>query len=256
MDILNSFKVNELDIQLPSGKKIRIRERNGEDEEIISKVKNTDDGSSLNKFLTNLVVWDDEKNGKPTEADIIQWKLADKYVALVKERIFSLGAEMVFEYEFKNGAKAQFEEDLSKYDWDFAKGNPPAKGEPGYLETYPKAYPNGKEKVRIFTTSSGKTIEYDYMTGVGEKRALDIDPKELTSAHTLLLRNIKLRSGSESVPLHSTKVFSAKDLSEIRTDILKNDPQFELITRLEGPKGVVEYITLLSVGAFFTPVVI
>ena len=63
-----------LPIKLPSGESVIIREQNGEDDEVISKSKDTLDGSSITKFLKGIIVWYSKYPDVVVDSDMV-WNM-------------------------------------------------------------------------------------------------------------------------------------------------------------------------------------
>jgi hypothetical protein len=245
---------NFIDFRLPSGKTVRIREQNGEDDDKLTLVKDNKDGVAMNKFIAGIIL---ELNGSAVVLqadDIKQWLLRDKYYLLFKSRRFSLGDQVFFDYTFQDGTMAPMEEDLAKYDFDYSTGTPPKKGQPDYNPLVAQSYPEAL-KVNL-VLNSGKKVSYEYMTGEHEQRLLGRVENELTLNDKLRFRNLKLMvDGGGYQQIDRFNQFSARDMYEIRSSIEVEDSEFSLITECRNPKtNAIEKVSLLALNDFFFPV--
>ena len=91
-------QVETYKVTLPSGQGVEIRESNGEDEEVLSKVAYVKDGTSYYRYLANIIV-----EPRVNHEEVKKWKSTDIYYAMFKSRLISLGSSMEFEYEFADG---------------------------------------------------------------------------------------------------------------------------------------------------------
>lgn len=244
------------DFTLPSGNKLRIREQNGEDDDVLSKVKDNKDGSAMHNYIAAITL---EYNGTTglTGEQVKTWGLRDKYYAILKSRRFSLGDVVFFDYTFEDGKQLGFEEDLAKYDWDFSTGKPPQKGQKGYSKDVPQSYPSETDKSIEFKLSSGKICCYEFMTGEHEMKTLGKSENELTLNDRLRFRNfkLKLKDSDPWTQLDRFNMFTAREMYDIRTHLDMNDPDFILKSDVRHPDGGrTESISLLHISDFFFPV--
>lgn len=238
-----------LDVLLPSGKVVTIRERNADDEDALSNPQDFDRGESIPKFLSRLVT-----SEKLTWESIQKWPIRDKYYLMFKERRWQFGDTMHFTYKFADGAVGYFDTDLKKYDWDFTK-EAPAKGQPGYLECRIVKYKAYGETSMKLTTRSGREYEIDYLTGEGESKTLGMNMSSLTMNVRYQIRNLKVKmpDGKWFQP-ETYGMISGKDASELRTFMEENDPEFALDEEIVHPRTrEVISISLFALTDFFFP---
>jgi|SRR6478609_5110199 len=254
---VSSIGVPTLDFTLPSGNTLRIREQNGEDDDILSKVKDNRDGSAMHNFIAQIIL---ELNGqavKLTAAEVAKWKLRDKYFTLFKSRKFSLGDLVIFDHKFMDGTTIGFEENLTQYDYDYSTlsvKSMPKKGESGYNSLLAQPYPNGKDSIE-HTLTSGKKIMYDFMTGVYEGETLTRDEATMSINDKLRYRKFKLFHEGKWEVIERFNMFTSREMHEIRTHLEVNDPDFTLTSVVKNPDtGMNETISLLMVQDFFFPV--
>lgn len=240
------------DITLPSGKYIKMRERNGDDEDVISRTKDARDGMSIPNFLSKLIV-----SEPMTPAMILKWKVRDKYYLLFKERLLTWGDEMTFDHKFADGETHNFTEDLSKFDWDFTDPNAraPKKGEEGYEMARILPYDSGENHMLEGRTSSGKNFRMKYLTSELENKTLGSTMDSLSINDKLRIRDFELQDAGEV--WHKVEKFNmlnAKEMQEIRKVVLEKDGDFDLTVEVTHPtKGIIEYVSLMNLPDFFFP---
>lgn len=237
-----------IDILLPNNKLLTLRERNGEDEGILSTVGDYKNGNAIPKFLAAL------SNGALTALDIKQWPIRNKYYAMFKERIANFGSVVEWDHTFADGTIQRVGEELSKFDWDFTKGTPPAQGEEGYVAGRIIPYPMGEDRY-TGTTSSGKNYRFEYLTGIGEEKTLEVGMDALNLNTKLITRNfeVQVKTGTW-MKVERFNIFTGKEMSEIRTTVELVDPDFSLNVYVKHPKGgATEEISLFGVPDFFYP---
>jgi hypothetical protein len=154
---------------LPTGSSVTIRETDGEDEDVISRVGDALDGASINKFISRIVIKHSAyPDTRITPEMVKSWPLADKYYTLLKSRVHSLGEELIFMFKcpekdcLKESKQA---ENLNIYDHDLSIGNPD-ESEPHY-EKKVKLYPNKSQTSFTHTLSTGKVVFFDLLSGIG-----------------------------------------------------------------------------------------
>lgn len=243
---------NTLTFKVPSGFEVTIREQDGEDDDIISKMKNSQDGSSISKFVSSILLGTSLTKGRPTPNDIQVWKNRDKYHVLLKSRIFSLGSEILYKHKCTACKKeTNYEEDLKPYDRDFSKS--PEDSDNGFkFQIQP--YINGEALEAELTLQSGKRIKYKYLNGLSEKKLLDFPKDDMSKNTELLLRGIEWFYQDRWQKIENFKVFSARDMKEIRTHVEKHDLPFEAASECTCPFCEnVDTISLITQPDFFFP---
>ena len=98
----------------PSGFKYSIREQNGADEDILSNPMDSKNLMNLTKFIQAIVVDTDfTPNRRLTVEDADRIPLNDRYHIIFMSRIFSLGEEVEFEYNWgQNGGSVTYGQSL------------------------------------------------------------------------------------------------------------------------------------------------
>lgn len=242
---------------LPSGIEVKFREQNGDDDEILSLIRNNEDGSSIPRFINAILKSDNPTTNKPwTYQEIEQWRTNDQLYLLLYSRAMSLGEEMdvVFTCPHCETPDQKFKEDLRGYFYDYKKPIPKV-GEPGYNKyACPTYLDNGRK--REVTLSSGKLIRYKYKTGALDTKTLEIDEKDISSNTPLRLRELSIKQGEQWMVVQVFNIFSGKEMKEIRQDIALYDPTFEAVSeyKCQNPKcKKVHKLSLIVQPDFFFP---
>lgn len=109
------IQLRTLDLVAPSGYKYTIREQNGADEDILSNPVDSKDLTNLAKFIAAIVVSTDfTKSGKLTVEQSRAIPALDRNYILIKNRMFSMGDTVEFDYTFNDGTSYGFEQDLNE----------------------------------------------------------------------------------------------------------------------------------------------
>jgi len=238
----------------PSGFEVTIRETNGQDDGIFSKVSNQKDAKALNLYLANIIT---ELNGETTikPNDILKLRVRDKYYILFKSRRLSLGDEVTWSHTFPDGVIADMVEDIAKYDFDYSKDIPAYKGQEDYNPLV--ATPYEKETFVRFKLSSGHIVQFDYMTGIQEKKTLGVNEATLDINSRLTIRNFKLmkdESDEEGQFIENFQSFPSRIMAEIRARLDTYDSEWILPTDIRHPDtGEVTQISLFQLPDFFYP---
>ena len=243
----------------PDGLQLTIRETNGEDESVLSKVANTNDNSSFPKFVSNICT---SVNGdrKPTVAEVSNWKAKNVYYTLLKSRLHSLGKEVTFRLNCSEPSctycrtkhPITFEEDLSTYDWDLSKA-PPTKDEPGYSKVRISPYPTSNEH-HTFTVASGRKYRFKYKTFALELKGLALPQDTIDINTPLVLRELEIESASGwSKVLHFLAIPS-REMSEIRKEVQEQDPDWDATSEATCPGcGTIYRTNIFTQPNFFFP---
>lgn len=248
------FKPTTKTITLPSGKKIVIREQNGDDDEILTLSESVMAGKSLQAFVASITV-NDSENKKPTIEDVLKWKINDVYVTALKSRIFSLGPVLDFKVECPDcKTVSNFTENLSEYDHDYSLPFP----ENAKLSIC-RPYKNGQSLEVNLTLSSGRVIKYLCRTGDLDTLSLEIPDNTVSKNTEFLLRKVSLRAKENNfLPLTTFGMLSARDMSEIRKSFEENDPAWDFKStcacgnaKCKRPMA----LPLLTQSSFFFPVI-
>lgn len=240
-------------IILPDLEPIQIRETNGEDEGIISSLQDATTGENLNKFLASVVKIPTEEDLKrATVQDILNWPLNNKYYTIFKVRRLSLGDILKFNHTCTNpacGCITEYEDNISEYDNDFK--NPT----PGTNKIQP--YPNGKYREITILLSSGKRVKWYVRDGNSEKVALETPLDSLNKNSSLIERNLQIANGDKYEKVTNFKIFSSKDMVEIRASVEKYDKAWDCTLTLKCPKCQnTDKPSLFSIPDFFFPTAI
>lgn len=247
-----------LEFYVPSGTRVIIREQNGRDDEIISRTADVKAFLAFNLFIKAIVLeWGDRKGISLNE--VMDMKLRDKYYILLQSRIFSLGADFHFNWDWEgDGKPTEYQEDLNKYLFDYSKPEayPWDETMMGYFAFRLPPYVEGTAKTREISLSSMKTLRYNFQDGHSEKYLLEATEETNTINSELYGRKMqmKLPGNDEWVTITSFESFSAREMMEIRTDIKLNDPVVELVTPIEDENGRKMMVPFVGIQDFYFPV--
>ena len=252
---------------LPSGYSCEIREQNGEDEEILSNPATIKNFMNINEFIAGIVIHTDfTASGKFLVKDVLKLPLLDRAVILINSRIFSLGSELEFTYKWprpensKSQAEFTYTQDLNDYIFE-DYGNKPTDEEfdlkpdavPYYLLEEDKDNP-GKVKLTDlhFTLSSGKEIMWDVATVESEQYLMKLGIDNISRNKDLIARNLRLKVDGNWEKVQNFRLFSVKDMAEMRKEILSSDPTFTGNTDIEDPiTHNKAQVSILSLPTFF-----
>lgn len=238
----------------PAGYQYTIREQNGADEDILSNPVDAKDLTNLTKFISSIVVNTDFTSyGKLTLQDVDRLPLNDRYSIIFHSRIFSLGEEVEFEYDWGNqGGVVNYSQNLKEFIFDDYSKIPTDEE----LESKPHAipyYPMTKKLTDyIVTLSSGKVVSFDLMNGLQERMLIKLPVEKQTRNSSLLARNLKLQVEGNFEKVTSFAIFTPKDMVELRKEILAMDPIFDGNTDIEHPSlGLKEKFPIMLTQTFF-----
>lgn len=250
---------NTLTFKLPSGYEVTIREQNGEDDDILSNPVEAKSLMNISRFLSGIIV-DTDYNDRHrlTPEEVQDMPSLDRYAIMMNSRIFSIGKELDFDYDWSMSEgkpdKKSYVVDLSKeFLFDYSKV--PSEEE---MDEKPNAipfYPSGKQQKDIhLVTSSGKELTFDLLNANGEAYVLNLPEAERTKNQELIARNLKLKVGDNYELVKNFKMFSVKDMMEIRKTVKDYDPIFAGVTEITNPDtGKSILIPVMSVDNFFYP---
>lgn len=238
----------------PSGFQYQIREQNGADEDILSNVQDLRTLMNFTKFIVAIVTKTNfTSSGKLTIEDALNLPVNDRYCILFQSRIFSLGEEVEFEYDWgaDKGGKVSYGQDLREYLFDY-KGVPSEEE----LNAKPDAipyYPMGVMlKDHEYMLSSGKKIKFDIMTGRDEQKFISMPPEKQTRNAPLLCRNLQLVVDGNWERVENFTLFSVRDMAEMRKHILSIDPVFRGDSHITNPSTGEEAIyPIIGAPSFF-----
>jgi hypothetical protein len=258
-EILPIFQGEKHTIYLPSGRVVIVRETNGDDDDTLSRLADSD-GNSVFNFLANIVMHDQYLNKKPLVEDIMGWHASDKYYLLYKQRLINRGSKLEFQHECQNDkcptnqpsfldSKAiTYEQDLNMYDGNLADADYKPKN------SQPVKYPKGKDLEYEFTISSKKRFKVSILTGLLEKIQLEQPVGSLSKNSILTARNLSVWDKSQWVPVKFFGAFSSRELSEVRGLVRDNDPLFDPMVSFNCQYCKQPYnVPLLAIPVFFWP---
>lgn len=261
---LKIYEGAKLTFTCPTGRKITIREKNGDDDDILTPIverKHPEDViNAINEYVMALVRHD-SLTGKEyiTLEDVLNMDLRDKYYILLKSRIHSDGNELKFEHTCRNsrcGHKDIYKEDLNIYDADLN----PKKYQKSDFEYQIFPAPLGSKTEEELLLPSNLKVKYDMMTGKGEIKILDLvgdNPEKAKISKNLdyLARNLQVFHEGKWQPVYSFAIFGSKDMKVLRNSVDTNNAQWSMLSELECPKcGNKHLVALTNIEDFFFPV--
>lgn len=245
------FAGDEHEILLPSGKIVTIRETNGEDDGILSKIKNAKDNTHIYNFLANIIIKDHDTNDKVMASDIMDWLINDKYYLLFKQRIINLGSEFKMRHVCENETckkQSDYTENLLEIDGDLGSKD----YKPGPNQIAP--YEFGKAREVEFTSSRKNKFKFDCLTGNLEKKDLDIPNGDKDVNNGLIARNVQVFENGTWIRLFNWGKFPSKEMVELRTFVYQKDKPFEPLVSFICDKCNTPYqVSLFYIPAFFFP---
>ena len=261
------IQLRKMAFTLPSGYSCEIREQNGEDEEVLSNPANIKNFMNINEFIAGIVIHTDfTASGKLLVQDVMKLPLLDRAVILINSRIFSLGEELEFNYKWprpensKDQAEFTYTQNLKDYIFE-DYGVKPDEEE---LKAKPDAVPyylleedeNNPGKIKLtdhkFTLSSGKDIMWDVATVESEQYLMKLGLDNISRNKDLIARNLRLNVDGNWEKVQNFKLFSVRDMAEMRKEILASDPSFMGTTDIEDPiTHSKTQISILTVPTFF-----
>ncbi len=244
--------MNQTKINTPSGDTYVIREQTGADDDLLSRL-DVDEATTINRYIA-AIIESGPKGKRLTLEDVEKLLLRDKYVILFKSRIFSLSEKLIFSYNWTpDDEPLEYITDLQEYVWDYS--NPvPELGEEGYSRH--RITPYGvNDRVVNFDLTSGKSVSFEFLDGVGEKYLLSIKPMERSINKQLIARGFKYNDGKKMVGVKNFQVFTSRDMMEIRNKVDEFDPALEGTTNIVNPNtGENLDLPIIAIKDFYYPV--
>jgi len=246
------------ELLLPSGFTVRIREQNGNDDDILSNKATSRDLTNINIFLASLIIWTDlpfAVNNRITAEQVKNMLLRDKYFIIFASRQHSVGDDVSFEYDWgkENGGKFKYTEHLSNYVKDFTKPIP-KEGEEGYFPYTIKPYDVDEPYKKLETIIGSKKLRFNLMDGHSEQYLLGLTIEQNTLNAEIKSRNLEILINESWHKVDNFQSFTKKEMASLRNYIYKLDPEFQGLTDLENPQThqKISY-PLIAAPDFFYP---
>lgn len=225
----------------PSGYSYTIREENGEDEEILSNQADVNGGLNIAKFLTAIIVATDfTESGNVTLDEVLDIPSLDRSLILFRSRIFSLGKNVPFYYDWTQGRgePTLYEQDITELIYDDYSNEvslEEKQQKPGALPFYPdrEIARAIKFKDYEFELTSGKRIKFDFMNSRLEQKFIESDKQ--TRNTSLLCRNLCLLVNGTWEKVQRFHLFSVKDMAEIHECVQAVDPYWNGLADITNP---------------------
>lgn len=249
---------------LPSGYSCEIREQNGEDEEILSNPSDVKTFMNLNKFVAGIVIKTDfTASGKLLVEDVLNLPLLDRAAIMMNSRIFSLGSELEFNHTWprpqgsKDSGECIYTQDLKEFLFDDYSQVPTEEeldSKPEAIPYYPRNDFSKKVQLKGYELelTSGKKVRWDLATVSSEIYLMKVGFENITRNKDLLARNLQLEVDGKWEKVQNFRLFSVKDMAEMRKEILSNDPSFTGLTDIEDPvTHEKSQVSVMAVPTFF-----
>lgn len=240
-------------ITLPSGRVIKMREPNANDEGVLSNVELARDSSNVINFLANIVMEDSFLGRKPLVEDIKEWKRNDIYWAMFKQRVIYSGFDFIFNHEcYNRDCKHKFvvEEDLRMMAGDFEELSDEDNKK---VKIWVPGYPN-KEKTEITFTTDKRTFRFKNLTLPMENAMLKISASETNINAPAMARELEELINDKWVLVKDFGGISRSINKTIRTQIKKEDTQFLPNITIDCPKcEMAQDISMFTIPGFYYP---
>ena len=241
----------------PSGYEVTIREQNGEDDDVLSNPVEAQNMMNLSRFIANIVVnCNYNERGRLTPNEAHELPALDRYCILFNSRKFSLGETVDFVYDWgtENGGKQEYSQELDEFLFDYSKipTDEDILAKPNAIPFYPMG---SQFKDIEFETSTGKKLKFDLLNARAESYLLELPLDQRTKNKELVARNLMLEVDGKWDKVTNFRMFSVKEMREIRNEVIGNDPVFMGITSIENPKvpGQTTDISIVALKDFFYP---
>lgn len=261
------IQLRKMSFTLPSGYSVEIREQNGEDEEILSNPASIKNFMNINEFIAGIVIRTDfTASGKLLVQDVLNLPLLDRAVILINSRIFSLGQELEFTYKWPRAegshqvSEYTYTQDLSYYVFE-DYGKEPTQEE---LDSKPEAVPyysvqessTNPGKIQLkdipLTLTSGKELLWDVATANSEQYLMKLGIDNVSRNKDLIARNLRLNVDGKWESVQNFKLFTAREMAEMRKEIISKDPTFIGNLEVEDPiTHAKNQLSILAVPTFF-----
>lgn len=262
-------------ISLPTGGWVIIREQNGDDDGIISNVSLQKDASSINLFVSAIVAFSPKakaSNGILTLDEVLSMPIRDKYVIIIKSRIFSMGPSLEFSYTWESPVQKTiyYTEDLTRYVWDYTTPFPFTQESPEYdverVAPYKMMSDDGEwlyfnaqgammqKASPTLGESPVKLLRFKLLDGYAERKLLSLGESGMSINTKILMRELQLWVNNDYHKVESFKSFKPAEMALIRKVISEYDREYEGNTEVENTEtGESQIIPLMSIPSFFFP---
>lgn len=252
---------NIVELELPSGFWVKIREQNGEDDDILSNPILAKDLSNVSILLSSLIIDTNlpfATGGKVNIENIDKLLVNDQAIILLGSRINSLGSSLEFTYNWgKPTGILNYTEDLNQYRWPYISGPegfPHNESDTDYFKYRCKPYPADCYNQKYFTLSSGKEVRMKHMDMASQKKLIALPSDKNTKNSEFLIRDLELLIDGDWKRVENFKFFTSKDMQDLRKAIHKMDEPFKGFTELENPAtGETVLYPFMGNSSFFFP---
>lgn len=238
--------------QLPSGNWVVLREMNGEDEDILTNPHTVTNLMNLSYFISGIVV---EYDGhKLSVSEALDLPVLDRYAILVWNHIFSMDNLLEFTYDWgpNDGGVQHYVQDLYEVMAWFLSDSPMEKVNPVDGISIP-FYPLPTDPQEEFETTSGKKLRLTRLTGAGEQYFIMLPLEKRTRNQDFIARNLEMEVNGKWEKVTNFRLFSIKDMKELRVFLSEHDPQYTGNIPITGLDGQQASVNLLGLPGFLIP---
>ena len=236
----------------PLGNIFTIREQNGDDDDILSNPTTQKGLMNLSHFISAIVL-DMDGNGKITVDQALNLPANTRWAIILNSRIFSIDPMLEFTYDWGRelGGVVAYEQDLRDLLYNYE--NLPTEKD---IESKPDAIPYYTVKTSTdleILTKSGKSLLFDLASGSSEAYVVGLEPERQTKNQELVSRNLRLKVGEKYEKVENFKMFSVKDMAEIRRAVFAADPPFTGEVEIQNPNypNLKTKVNIFGVENFF-----
>lgn len=238
-------------INLPSGRKVEIREQNGNDDDILSNPNDATSGANISKFISAIVTkayWKPDSNPRLSVQEARELLLRDRFCIIFNSRIHSIGETMKFSFDWGDdpvkGGKFEYEEDLSRYIWDYEQNFPNEYIEdsngnnmrnPEYDDQRIKPYPVDSYDYQELNLHTGKKLRFKLFNGESQEYMLRLPDDAMTKNVELKARGLQVYDNGDWLKADNFSMFTSREMSEIRTIVNLLDESYNPVTEIEHP---------------------
>lgn len=239
----------------PSGAKYVIREQNGNDDDILSNPSTSRNLMNLSYFISEIIVDQTfySHGGSINVEEALDLPSNDRYAILINSRIHSLGNVLEFTHDWGGTlGKVDYELDLN----EFVFNKPLNEITEEDLNEKPEAIPVYPMGVKTFEGKLRDNLfTFNVLTGRGEQYLIELPLDKRTKNQGLIARNLKLEVNSIYEKVTNFRLFSVRDLQNIRKQIAEVDPEFSGNVKIQHPSNpdIVDYVNILGLPGFFWP---
>lgn len=245
------------DIMLPDGRIVTVRETDGDDDDLLSRLGDVLTGENIFHLLASITLNDQLLGRRPTIEDIKAWPSNNKLYLVFKQRLMNHGNVLKFHHtcqadscsDYINSVAREYNDDLEQFDGDLANEEWESKN----LFAIRK-YKKGATESVEFKTASGKELRFKILTSILEKKGLETNEDNTSRNTKLVVRELEIKVKEKWLRVHKFNIFSSKEASEVRAKVIEYDNPFEPVIKFKCVNCKQPYqLPLFSIPTFYFP---